>query len=136
MLGKIDHIAIAVENLDEAIAIYETVFGARAQHREVVGDYGVEIATIAVGTTDIELIEARVKDSPIRKFIAKRGPGLHHIAIEVPDIRKALRKLRDDGVQLIDETPRRGKAGSLVAFIHPKSTGRVLYELVQRRDGG
>ena len=95
----------------------------------------MEIATISVGGTDVELIEAKRDDSPIRKFIEKRGPGLHHIAFTVPDINKALEQLRKDGVRLIDETPRRGKDNSLVAFIHPQSTESVLYELVQPDPG-
>lgn len=131
MLDRIDHIAIAVENLDEAIGTYEAVFGGSVKHREFVEAFGVEIATISIGETDVELIEGKSKDSPIRKFVEKRGPGLHHIAFAVPDIRKALDQLRADGVRLIDETPRRGKENSLVAFIHPESTDRVLYELVQ-----
>ena len=131
MFEKIDHIAIAVENLDEAIATYETVFGAKVAHREVVGDFGVEIATIIAGDTAIELLEAKRDDSPIRKFVDTRGPGLHHLAFAVADIHEALRELREAGIRLIDETPRRGKENSLVAFIHPKATDHVLYELVQ-----
>ena len=128
---KIDHIAIAVENLDRAIETYARVLGLRAQHREYIEDYGVEIATLAIGDTAIELLEGRSERSPIRRFVESRGPGLHHLAFVVDDIRKALDTLRAEGVKLIDETPRRGKDNSLVAFIHPKATERVLYELVE-----
>ena len=130
-LNRIDHIAIAVENLEDAIAMYEKVFGARAGHRETVGGYGVEIATIHIGETAIELIEGKSPDSPIRKFVEARGPGLHHVAFVVDDIVAALDEMRAEGVRLIDEKPRRGKENSLVAIVHPKATGGVLYELVQ-----
>ena len=130
MLERIDHIAVAVEDLDQSIETYEKL-GLRVTHREVVEDFGVEIATIDAGNTAIELIAPRDADSPIRKFIDERGPGLHHVAFVVDDIEKALDQVRRLGYQLIDETPRRGKENSLVAFIHPGSTGKVLYELVQ-----
>ena len=130
-LKNIDHIAIAVENLDEALAVYEKTFGLTAAHREYVEDFGVEIATLPIGDTAIELIEGKDPVSPIRKFVATRGPGLHHIAYTVDDIVAALAELEAAGVQLIDKTPRRGKENSLVAFIHPRSTQKVLYELVQ-----
>jgi len=135
MLDKVDHIAIAVADLDEALAMYETVFAAKATHRESIDDFGVEIATIAVGDTAIELIAAKSDDSPIHKFVAKNGPGLHHVAYAVPDIEAALQELTAQGVELIDKKPRRGKENSRVAFIHPRSTGKVLYELVQLADG-
>jgi methylmalonyl-CoA/ethylmalonyl-CoA epimerase len=131
MFEKVDHIAIAVEDLDRAIETYATVLGLQAQHREYVEDYGVEIATLTIGDTAIELLEGKSEESPIRKFVETRGPGLHHVAFVVDDIRETLDTLRADGVKLIDETPRRGKDNSLVAFIHPKATERVLYELVQ-----
>ena len=131
MFDKIDHVAIAVENLDRALETYTNVLGLRVEHREHIEDYQVEIATLRVGDTALELIEGKSGDSPIRKFVETRGPGLHHIAFVVDDIDKALEDLRKQGVHLIDESPRRGKDNSRVAFIHPKATERVLYELVE-----
>jgi methylmalonyl-CoA epimerase len=128
---KVDHIAIAVENLDRAVETYAAVLGLEVQHREYIEDYGVEIATLDIGDTAIELLEGKSETSPIRKFVETRGPGLHHAAFVVDDIRKTRDTLRAEGVKLIDEKPRRGKDNSLVAFIHPKSTERVLYELVE-----
>ncbi len=129
----VDHIAIAVENLDAAIATMESVFSLKAHHREVIAGFGVAIATIHTGGTDIELVQGTTPDSPITKFVATRGPGLHHIAFEVGDIDGALRKLAASGVALIDTVARPGKQGSRVAFIHPKATGKVLCELVERK---
>lgn len=131
MFDRIDHIAIAVDDLDQAIETYASVLGLQASEREFVAAYDVEIATLRVGDMAIELIEGKTAESPIRKFIERRGPGLHHVGFVVTDIEKALSHLRAEGVALIDEKPRRGKGNSLVAFVHPQATGRVLYELVQ-----
>ena len=131
MFDRIDHIAIAVEDLDASLALYQGTFGQPAAHREHVEDFNVEIATIEIGGTAVEFIQPTSDDSPIAKFLAKRGPGIHHIAFRVDDIDAALAKLKKDGVRLIDEVPRRGKENSRVAFIHPSSTERVLYELVE-----
>ncbi len=131
MLDRIDHIAIAVEDLDAALAMYQSLFELEAAHREYIKDFDVDIATFTIGNTKIELLEGKSQDSPICKFVRKRGPGLHHIAFAVDDIRKVLARLKVEGVRLIDETPRRGKGNSLVAFVHPASTQNVLYELVQ-----
>ena len=128
----IDHIAIAVEDLDAAIAVFDSVFGLKAHHREEIASFGVRIATIATGGTDIELVQGTTPDSPVTKFVAARGPGLHHIALHVGDIDGALQKLAAGGVPLIDTVARPGKQGSRVAFIHPKATGKVLCELVER----
>jgi methylmalonyl-CoA/ethylmalonyl-CoA epimerase len=133
MIGGIDHIAIAVENIDTAIALFENVLGLKVTHREEIAGYGVRVATIATGGTDVELVQGTTPDSPISKFIAARGPGMHHVAFRVDDIHHALAEMKERGVDLIDQTPRPGKQGSLVAFIHPKATGRVLCELVQNR---
>lgn len=135
MFERIDHIAIAVEDLDQAIRLYESLFELEVSHREFIDEYNVEVATVDLGGTAVELIEGRSDDSPIRRFVASRGAGLHHIAFVVDDIRKALEVLRAGGARLIDETPRRGKANSLVAFVHPKSTQGVLYELVELDSG-
>ena len=129
----IDHVAIAVENLDAAIAIMESVFGLKAHHREEIAGFGVAIATIQVGATELELVQGTTPDSPITKFVATRGAGLHHIALEVDDIDAALRKLSAKGIPLIDTVARPGKQGSRVAFIHPKATSKVLCELVERK---
>ena len=129
----IDHIAIAVEDLDAAIDLFDSVFGLKAHHREEIAGFGVAIATIQVGATELELVQGTTPDSPITKFVATRGAGLHHIALEVDDIDAALRKLSAKGIPLIDTVARPGKQGSRVAFIHPKATSKVLCELVERK---
>jgi methylmalonyl-CoA/ethylmalonyl-CoA epimerase len=133
MIRGIDHVAIAVENLDAAVALFERVFGMKVKHREEVAGFRVTVATLSTGGTDIELVQGMSPDSPVARFVAERGAGLHHVAFAVPDIDAALAALKRQGVPLIDETARPGKEGSRVAFIHPKATGRVLCELVQNR---
>jgi len=133
MINGIDHVSIAVPDIEAAIVLFESVLGMKVKHREDVAAFNVKTATLSTGGTDIELIQAASDDSPIARFVAERGAGLHHIALAVPDIEAALATLREQGVQLIDEAPRPGKDGSRVAFIHPKATGRVLCELVQNR---
>jgi len=129
---KIDHIAIAVENLDEAVEHFKRLFGLTVTHRETVPDYKTDTATFDLGGTAIELIQGTTEESTIRKFVKARGPGIHHIAFAVEDIEQALADLKAKGVRLIDEAPRRGNENSRVAFIHPESTQKILYELVQR----
>ena len=131
MIENVDHIAIAVDDLDGAIELYRNVLGLEVAHREYVADFDVDTATFDVGGTSIELLEGKTAESAIRRFVQSRGPGLHHIAFVVEDIEKSLSQLKADGIRLIDSKPRRGKENSLVAFIHPKSTQKVLYELVQ-----
>ncbi|HER19816.1 MAG TPA: methylmalonyl-CoA epimerase [Chromatiales bacterium] len=133
MIKGIDHVAVAVENIDEALDIFAKVLGLEAEHREVIASYGVEVATIRLGNTAIELVCGTTPDSPISKYIARRGPGIHHIALETDDIQAELARVKENGADLIDVTPRDGKEQSRVAFIHPRSTGRILYELVQNR---
>ena len=133
MIRGIDHIAIAVADLDAAVSLFAAVFGMKAVHREEIAGYGVRVATLATGGTAIELVQGITPDSPITKFVAERGPGMHHVALEVANIDEALALLREQGVPLIDQTARPGKQGSRVAFIHPKATGRVLCELVENR---
>jgi methylmalonyl-CoA epimerase len=133
MIKGIDHVAIAVEDIEAAIALFQNILGLKVTHREDIADYGVRIATIATGGTDVELVQGTSPDSPITRFIASRGAGMHHIAFEVDDIEKALAGMKQRGVELIDQTPRPGKQGSRVAFIHPRATGRVLCELVENR---
>jgi methylmalonyl-CoA/ethylmalonyl-CoA epimerase len=134
MIKGIDHVAIAVENLDETLERFEKLFGAKAEHREVIESYNVEVATVNLGNTCIEFVEGKTPDSPTRKYIDRRGPGIHHIALEVENISAAIAALTASGAEMIDRTPRTGKGGSLVAFVHPKSLGKILYELVENKD--
>jgi methylmalonyl-CoA/ethylmalonyl-CoA epimerase len=133
VIKGIDHVAVAVENIDEALKTFEKILGLRADHREVIEGYGVEVATIRLGNTAVELVCGTTEDSPIAKYVAKRGPGIHHIALEVDDVVAELARVEESGGELIDATPRDGKEQSRVAFIHPRSTGRILYELVQNK---
>ena len=126
----IHHLGIAVDDLDAAVARYEALFGGTVEHRERVEDQGVEAASVHVGASRIELLAATGPDTPVGKFLAKRGPGLHHVAFEVDDVAAELERLKADGVELIDETPRRGLFGLQVAFVHPDATGGVLAEFV------
>lgn len=129
---KIDHIGIAVENLADAMPLYELLLGKKADHMEEVPDQRVKTAFFSAGESHIELLEATSEDSPIAKFIDKHGKGgIHHICVEVGDIYAKLDELKKQGVRLIDETPRLGAHGKLVAFVHPKSMGDVLIELSQ-----
>jgi methylmalonyl-CoA/ethylmalonyl-CoA epimerase len=130
---RIDQIAIAVEDLDEALEYWERAFGLTPEYRERVDSDGVEEAMLNVGGVYIQLLQATRDDSPIAKYLAKNGPGLHHIGFGVEDIRETLEHLRDEDVRLIDEEPRRGGGGHTVAFVHPKGTaagGGILVELV------
>ncbi len=130
MINKIDHIGIAVKNLDEAVDLYKKL-GFEVKEIEEVPEQKVKVAMLPVGESKIELLEATSEDSPIAKFIERRGEGVHHIAINVSDIEKALQNAKEKGLQLIDEKPRIGAGGKKVAFIHPKSTKGVLLELVE-----
>jgi methylmalonyl-CoA/ethylmalonyl-CoA epimerase len=130
---KIDHIGIATRGIEDAIAFYRDALGLEAGDTEEVADQKVRVAMLPIGELRIELLEATSADSPISRFLEKRGPGIHHIAVRVDDIRAALINLRQEGARLIDEEPREGAGGCLVAFVHPSSTGGVLLELVQRR---
>ncbi|HEY5160358.1 MAG TPA: methylmalonyl-CoA epimerase [Gaiellaceae bacterium] len=124
------HIAVAVADVDEALATYQDLFGALLDHRETVPDQGVDAAMVILGGNRIELLGATSPDTPVGKFLAKRGPGIHHIAFEVDDIRASLAELVAKGATLIDAEPRLGLHGLEVAFIHPESSYGVLYELV------
>lgn len=128
---RIDQIAIAVEDLDEALATYERAFGLRPSRREVIDSDGVEEAMLDVGGVWIQLLAPTREDSPVARFLARRGPGLHHLGFGVGSVSEALTHLRDEGVRLIDEHPRPGGGGHEVAFVHPAGTGGVLVELVQ-----
>jgi methylmalonyl-CoA/ethylmalonyl-CoA epimerase len=126
----VHHIGIAVADLDAAAATYTTLVGATLEHRERVEDQGVEAASLHVGGSRIELLAPLGPDTPVGKFLAKRGPGMHHVAFEVEDVAAELVRLKAAGVALIDETPRRGLFGLQVAFVHPEATGGVLAEFV------
>jgi methylmalonyl-CoA/ethylmalonyl-CoA epimerase len=130
---KIDHIGIATRELKEAAALWRDALGLEVDSTEEVAEQGVRIAMLPIGETHIELLEPLTPESPIGKFLNKRGPGIHHIAIRVDDISAALKHLKEKGTRLIDETPRIGAGGCLVAFIHPSSTNGVLLELVQQQ---
>jgi methylmalonyl-CoA/ethylmalonyl-CoA epimerase len=131
LFGRIDHIGVAVEDLDAAIELYESRFDMREQHRETVEEQGVEAVLLEVGDGHVELLRPLSEDTAVGKFIAKRGPGLHHVAYQTDDIDRTLGAVRDAGIGLIDESPRVGIRGSRVAFLHPRSTGGVLTELVE-----
>ena len=122
---------MAVEDLDAAIALYERTYGMPLVHRETVTEQGVEAVLFDVGENHVELLLPLADDTPVGKFLAKRGPGLHHVAFQVTDIAVALAELRRQGVRMIDTVPRTGIRGSQVAFVHPSASGSVLTELVQ-----
>jgi methylmalonyl-CoA/ethylmalonyl-CoA epimerase len=126
----VHHIGIAVDDLDAAVLVYGELFGTTLEHRETLEEQGVEAASLRTGTSRIELLRSLGPETPVGKFLAKRGPGLHHVAFQVDDLDAELRRLRGEGAQLIDETPRRGLFGLQVAFVHPEATGGVLAELV------
>jgi methylmalonyl-CoA/ethylmalonyl-CoA epimerase len=131
VFARIDHIGVAVDDLDAAIALHETTYGMALVHREVVEEQGVEAVLLDVGENHVELLRPLSGDTPVGRFLAARGPGLHHVAYQVSDIEAVLAALRGQGARLIDETPRTGIRNSRVAFVHPKSSGGVLTEIVQ-----
>jgi methylmalonyl-CoA epimerase len=128
---KIDHIGIAVKSLTEAAAIYENALGLKVNAYDQVDEQGVRIAMLNIGESRIELLEPTGPESPIEKFMTKRGEGIHHIAITVDDIEKALERLKAAGIRLVDNEPRQGAHNTRTAFVHPSSTHGVLLELVQ-----
>jgi methylmalonyl-CoA/ethylmalonyl-CoA epimerase len=135
MFERIDHIGVAVEDLDAALALYEGAFGMPVVHRETVEEQGVEAVLLDVGDGHVELLSPLGPDTPVGKFLAKKGPGLHHVAYAVTDIEAALSELSGRGIELIDSEPRTGIRDSRVAFVHPRSTGSVLTEIVQPAEG-
>ena len=136
MLGKIEHVALAVADLDEAVAHYRDVWGLEVSHRERVEDQGVEEAMLPLGESHIQLLGATGPETTVGKFIARKGEGLHHIAYEVDDLEATLGELQRKGVPLIDEAPRKGGRGHMVAFVHPKGNHGLLVELIQRPQHG
>lgn len=134
MFARIDHIGVAVTDLDAALALYERDYAMEVVHRETVTEQGVEAILLDVGENHVELLRPLADDTPVGKFLAKRGPGLHHVAYQTQDIEAELERLKAAGIRLIDETPRIGIRRSRVAFLHPKSSGGVLTEIVQPAD--
>jgi methylmalonyl-CoA epimerase len=132
-LTDVDHIGIAVGDLEEAVATYERLLGVTPTHRERVDDQGVEEVLFAVGSSYIQLLGALGPDTPVGRSLAKRGPGVHHIAYRVDDVAAALRHLEAAGARLVDESPRAGSRNTLIAFVHPSAMDGVLVELVQER---
>lgn len=128
---KIEHIGIATEGIEESLRFWRDALGLNVTHTEEVTEQGVRVAMLPVGDTRVELLEATREDSPVAKFLAKRGAGVHHLAVRVPDIRAALARLKASGARLIDEEPRRGADDCLIAFIHPQSANGVLVELIE-----
>ena len=135
MFSRIDHIEVAVEQIEPALELYRDSFELALAHREVVEEQGVEAVLLDVGENHVELLAPLGPDTPVGKFLARQGPGLHHVAYQVPDIDATLAALREAGLALIDERPRTGIRGSRVAFMHPRATGGVLTEIVQPVDG-
>jgi methylmalonyl-CoA/ethylmalonyl-CoA epimerase len=126
----IHHLGVAVDDLDQALSTYERLFGARLEHRETVPDQGVEAASLRIGADRVELLASLGTETPVGKFLASRGPGMHHVAYEVEDVGAALDELAAKGAELIDERPRRGLFGLEVAFVHPDAAHGVLAEIV------
>jgi methylmalonyl-CoA epimerase len=126
----IHHLGVAVEDLDEAVTTYERLFGARVEHRDTVSEQGIEAASLRVGDSRVELVASLGEETPVGKFLSKRGPGMHHVAFEVDDLSSSLAELEREGAELIDTAPRPGLFGLQVAFVHPDSAHGVLAELV------
>jgi methylmalonyl-CoA/ethylmalonyl-CoA epimerase len=135
LFARVDHIGVAVEDLDAAIALHERDYGMALVHREVIDEQGVEAVLLDVGENHVELLRPLGEDTPVGRFLASRGPGLHHVAYQVSDVDSNLAQLRERGLRLIDETPRTGIRGSRVAFLHPAASGGVLTEIVQPAEG-
>ena len=130
---KLDHIGLATRQLDEGLALWRDTLGLKVDATEEIAEQGVRVAMLAIGDTHVELLEPTSPESPVGKFLTKRGPGIHHVAVAVEDIHASLADLKKRGARLIDETPRVGARGCLVAFIHPATTNGVLLELVQHQ---
>jgi methylmalonyl-CoA epimerase len=135
MFARIDHIGVAVESIDDALALYDDAYDMTLVHREVVEEQGVEAVLLDVGENHVELLQPLGPDTPVGKFLSRKGPGIHHVAYQVDDIDAELPRLAAAGIQLLDAEPRTGIRGSRVAFCHPKSTGGVLTEIVEPAEG-
>ena len=128
---KLDHIGLATRELEEGLALWRDTLGLKVETTEEIQEQGVRVAMLPIGDTHVELLEPLSPESPVGKFLSKRGPGIHHLAVEVEDIHASLADLKKRGARLIDETPRTGARGCLVAFVHPATTNGILLELVQ-----
>ena len=135
MFGLIDHVGVAVSDLDDAIALYQRRLGMPLAHRETVAEQGVEAVLLDVGECHVELLRPLAPETAVGKFLDRRGPGLHHVAYRVDDIDAELERLRSEGIELIDQEPRTGIRNSRVAFVHPRATGSVLTEIVEPAEG-
>ena len=135
-MGDLDHVNIASENAAELAARFRDLLGLTVAKETVVTDQGVRVLLLRAGATKLEITEPLGPDTPVGRFLAKRGPGLHHLAFEVPDIEAALRRFREAGLRLVDEEPRIGAEGHRIAFVHPQTFGGVLVELVERTGSG
>jgi methylmalonyl-CoA/ethylmalonyl-CoA epimerase len=135
VLVAIDHVGVAVEDIDETLSLFRDTLGMPLVHRETVAEQGVEAALLDVGDSHVELLQPLGPDTAVGKFLARRGPGLHHVAYRVEDVQRTLGELAAAGLRLIDEQPRAGIRGSRVAFVHPSSTGGVLTEIVEPAHG-
>jgi methylmalonyl-CoA epimerase len=135
VFSRIDHIGVAVEEIEPALELYRDSFELTVAHREVVTDQGVEAVLLDVGENHVELLAPLAPDTPVGRFLAKQGPGLHHVAYQVQDIEATLEKLKQAGLAMIDEQPRTGIRGSRVAFMHPRASAGVLTEIVQPAEG-
>lgn len=133
MVKKIDHIGIAVSNLDEAVKLYKDVLGLELHGTEVIEEQKVKVAFLPVGDSEVELLESTSPEGPIAKFIENKGQGIQHVAFRVDDIEAALEEMKAKGIRLIDEKPRYGAGGARIAFLHPKGTNGVLIELCERK---
>jgi methylmalonyl-CoA/ethylmalonyl-CoA epimerase len=136
VFSRIDHIGVAVEQIEPAIELYRDSFQLVVAHREVVADQGVEAALLDVGEGHVELLAPLGAETPVGRFLARQGPGLHHVAYQVTDIDATLATLKQAGLELIDQQPRTGIRGSRVAFMHPRATAGVLTEIVEPASGG
>ena len=132
---KVDHIGVATRSIEESLKFWRDALGLEVKHTETVEEQGVHVAMLPVGEPRVELLEPTGPASPVAKFLEKRGPGIHHVAVRVEDIRESLARLKAVGARLIDEEPRAGAGGCLVAFVHPSSSGGVLLELVEHAEG-
>ncbi len=132
MVNKVDHIGVAVKNLDETLKFYQDVLGLDLEGTEVVEEQKVKVAFLPVGDTEVELLESTEEDGPIARYINKKGEGMQHLAFRVDNIEKAIEEMKEKGVRMIDEKPRYGAGGAKIAFCHPKSTHGVLVELCER----
>jgi methylmalonyl-CoA/ethylmalonyl-CoA epimerase len=132
MIKKIDHLGIAVSNLEEAKNLYENVFGLKVSEIEEVDEQKVKVAFIPIGESKFELLESTQPDGPIAKYIEKKGQGVQHVALRVDNINKAIANMKEKGIRVLDEKPRYGAGGAKIAFLHPKDTGGILIELCER----